>query len=112
MSHWLCKREEPQTLRFTALASSEDDGTRTRNHRIDSPELSERKSRNDKRVTPTNAAGCSAGCSDLQSKGGISGPDADPELAAIVVAWPALPEPIRRAMLALIASTNCQNFGS
>ena len=32
----------------------------------------------------------------------------DPDLAALVAAWPTLPEPIRRAMLALIASTNCQ----
>jgi hypothetical protein len=27
-----------------------------------------------------------------------------PDLARIVAAWPALPEPIRRAMLALVAS--------
>jgi len=29
------KQEEPQTLWFTALSFSEDDGTRIRNHRID-----------------------------------------------------------------------------
>lgn len=46
----------------------------------------------------TAVAGCSAGCSDAASEGGIT----DPELAALVAAWPTLPEPIRRAMLSLI----------
>jgi hypothetical protein len=46
------------------------------------------------------AAGCSAGCSEQQSDGG----NTDPALAALVAAWPTLPEPIRRAMLALICA--------
>ena len=29
-------------------------------------------------------------------------PPLDPELAALVVAWPTLPDPIRRAVLALV----------
>ena len=44
------------------------------------------------------AGGCSAGCSGVTSEGG----NTDPELTALVAAWPTLPEPIRRAMLALI----------
>ena len=39
-----------------------------------------------------------AGCSGERREGGIT----DPELARVVAAWPTLPEPIRRAMLALI----------
>ena len=33
------KHQEPQTLWLAALSFSEGDGTRTRNHRIDSPVL-------------------------------------------------------------------------
>jgi len=50
------------------------------------------------RITPT--AGCSTGCSNEQSEGGIS----DPELAALVAAWPTLSAPIRAAVRALLAS--------
>ena len=46
------------------------------------------------------AAGCSAGCSEERSEGGIT----DPELARVAAAWAELPEPIRRAMLALVAA--------
>jgi hypothetical protein len=36
-------------------------------------------------------------------------PPANPELSRIVAAWPELPEPIRRAMMALIESSErCQ----
>jgi hypothetical protein len=31
---------------------------------------------------------------------------ADPDLARLIDAWPSLPDPIRRAMLALVASTD------
>jgi hypothetical protein len=32
----------------------------------------------------------------------LAGPETDPDLARIIAAWPTLPEPIRRAMLALV----------
>ena len=44
--------------------------------------------------------GCTAGCTGEQSEGGI--PDA--ELAALVAAWPTLPEPIKAAIRALLGS--------
>ena len=44
------------------------------------------------------SAGCSAGCSDQRTEGCIT----DHELARVVAAWPDLPEPIRRAVLAMI----------
>ena len=52
----------------------------------------------DQAIDETALAGRSAGRSDVTDEGGIS----DRELAALVAAWPTLPEPIRRAMLALI----------
>ncbi|HXD88310.1 MAG TPA: hypothetical protein VN641_17610 [Urbifossiella sp.] len=52
-------------------------------------------------LTPNAADGCSAGCSDQHGEGGIT----DPELARVAAAWPTLPEPIRRAMLALIGAS-------
>ena len=54
-----------------------------------------------KQITTTSAGGCSAGCSDQQSEGGI--PDA--ELAALVAAWPTLPDHIRAAIRALVGIT-------
>ena len=46
------------------------------------------------------ASGCSAGRSGEQPEGGI--PDA--ELAALVAAWPAFPEPIKAAIRALVGA--------
>ena len=40
--------------------------------------------------------GCTAGCTNSPN---------DPELALLLAAWPTLPEPIRRAMLAMIDAT-------
>lgn len=51
-------------------------------------------------LTPNPAAGRSAGCSDERDEGGI--PDA--ELAALVAAWPALPDHIRAAIRALVGT--------
>ena len=45
-------------------------------------------------------SGCTAGCTGEQSEGGI--PDA--ELAALVAAWPTLPEPIKAAIRAMLGS--------
>jgi hypothetical protein len=46
-------------------------------------------------------------CVDPQTlRGAKSGAVAsDPDLTRIIDAWPSLPEPIRRAMLALLSST-------
>jgi hypothetical protein len=41
--------------------------------------------------------GCSAGCSDEQSEGGI-----DPDLARLIDAWPDLPPTVRRMILAAL----------
>jgi hypothetical protein len=79
---------------------SEDDGTRTRNHRIDSPVKPRCKPNPHKAVTPSADSGCSAGCSDQRSEGDI--PDAD--LAALVAAWPTLPDPIKAAIRALVGT--------
>ena len=43
--------------------------------------------------------------SDAVSPGKGNGASGDPALAAVVAAWPALPDPIRRAVLALVGST-------
>jgi hypothetical protein len=69
---------------------SEDDGARTRNHRIDSPTTSHSKSKHDKQPGDIIPIGCTTGCTP------------DPDLSRVVAAWPTLPEPIRRAVLALV----------
>ena len=51
-------------------------------------------------VTSIPDSGRTTGRTDKQNEGGI--PDA--ELSRIVAAWPTLPEPIRKAMLALVAA--------
>ena len=53
---------------------------------------------NEQCLRQTTDAGRSAGRSDEQGEGGIT----DADLARLVAAWPTLPEPIRRAMIALI----------
>jgi len=64
------------------------------------PHTPRRKPKPHKTVTPGAVLGCSAGCSGQRSEGGI--PDAD--LAALVAAWPKLPEPIRAAIRALVGT--------
>ncbi len=71
---------------------------RTSVHRFRNQAVSDSIPFQDNDLRQLTAAGCSAGCSDVTSEGGI--PDAD--LARLVDAWPTLPAPIRRAMLALI----------
>lgn len=58
------------------------------------------KSLENKAIPHLQDAGRSAGRSGNTSEGGIS----DPELARVVTAWPGLPEPIRRAVMALIGT--------
>jgi hypothetical protein len=50
-----------------------------------------------KTVTPGAVLGCSARCSDQRGEGGIT----DADLAAIIAAWPMLPDHIRAAVRAL-----------
>ncbi|MFO0842099.1 MAG: hypothetical protein U0797_06810 [Gemmataceae bacterium] len=51
-------------------------------------------------MPPTATARCSAGRSDRQDEGGT----ADPDLAALVAAWPTLPDPVRAAVKALVGA--------
>ena len=90
--------EEPALAGTEGASVHAADGTRTRNHWIDSPQIADSKSNSELYFTPTEADGLSAGRGDQAREGG----NTDPELAALVAAWPLLPEPIRRAMLALI----------
>ena len=87
---------------MSLMIMNEDDGTRTRNHRIDSLNLagSNPKSVNDFDTSET--PGRSAGRSDTTGEGG---PPADPDLAALIAAWPTLPPHIRAAVQALVATT-------
>ena len=87
-------------LVVSPLFSSEDDGTRTRNHRIDSPPISRSNSNSHKQIATSDAGRCSAGCSDEHGEGGICGAD----LACVVHAWPTLPDALRRAVLAIIGA--------
>jgi hypothetical protein len=82
------------------MLASEGDGTRTRNHRIDSLPKPRRKPKPRKAVTPSAGSGCSAGCSGQRSEGGIL----DADLAALVAAWPTLSDPIRAAIRALVGT--------
>ena len=80
---------------------SEDDGTRTRNLRIDSPERPTPEHYEKQHETPPTDFGCTAGCTRREEgpKGRL--PDG---LARVVEAWPTLPEPLRRVVLALIGA--------
>ena len=82
------------------LLINEGDGTRTRNHRIDSPPISRSNSNPHKEIATPAVAGRSAGRSDEQGEGGV----ADADLAALVAAWPTLPAPIKAAIRALVGS--------
>ena len=63
-----------------------------------SPQGSDSKLNSQQQLTTNAATGCSTGCSDQQSEGGV--PDAD--LAALITAWPTLPDHIRAAIRALV----------
>ena len=70
---------------------SEADGTRTRNHRIDSPLGQDCNSLNDKELRDRASTACTLACTNN-----------DDRLARIVKAWPTLAEPYRAAILALL----------
>lgn len=80
--------------------NNEDDGTRTRNLRRDRPTATDCKPLSDKQLTTSEPSICSAGRSGEQNEGGI----VDSELAALVAAWPTLPEPIRVAIKVMVAT--------
>lgn len=86
--------------RPASIGTSEDDGTRTRNHRRDKPKTHSAKAYNSQHIPCSTAPGCSAGCSDQQD----TGCRADPALAALVAAWPTLPDHIRAAIRALVGT--------
>jgi hypothetical protein len=90
------KKQEPQLLAALSLAFSEGDGTRTRNHRIDSPltPLPTSVSDNDLRQQPPPLTG------PLLPDAGT-----DPDLARVVTAWPDLPPHVRAAVLALVQTS-------
>ena len=88
-------------MRIQRICISEGDGTRTRNHRIDSPTASHSKPKQDKQFTAINDAGCTTGSTSEQGDAAI----VDPELAALVAAWPTLPAPIKAAIRALLGVT-------
>ena len=79
------------------LRSSEDDGIRTRNFRIDSPRTSYCNSHSESTLRQPMTAGRSAGRSEERGEGGFS----DPELARLADVWEHLPEHIRRTILVI-----------
>ena len=74
---------------------------RTEDPLIKSRVVPRSKPLSNKLIPSDAAAGCSAGCSDRQGEGG---PPPDPDLAALVVAWPSLPPYIRATVRALLAT--------
>ena len=77
---------------------------RTNDQPINSPKLSPPKPLQSQDLRTIDAVGRSAGRSAdcaVQAEGGLS-----PDLAAVVAAWPTLPEPLRRAVLAMIDAAN------
>jgi len=64
------------------------------------PMTPRRKGKSQSGLSSPSPAGCSAGCSDRQGEGGIL----DADLAALVAAWPTLPDHIRAAIRALVGT--------
>ena len=91
------KRPGAVLHRAASNCTSEPGGTRTLDQRINLPLGYDSNTNRQQHLTPNAAAGCSAGCSEQQSEGG----NTDPELAALVAAWPTLPEPIRAGISAM-----------
>jgi hypothetical protein len=75
---------------------SEADGTRTRNHRIDSQP--------DDSPNPRDGRGLREAAETIAAPIAAPGSDAthDPDLAALVAAWPDLPEPVRAGINAMV----------
>ncbi len=77
-----------------------DAGIRTQDQRIKSPIVSDSNLLPFKIVTSIPDSGCSAGCSDRRDEGGMD----DPELAAVIDAWPTLPTAMKAAIRALVVA--------
>jgi hypothetical protein len=78
--------------------------TRTGDNQIHSLENTRRKNMASKNVTESPPAPL-AQQSPEDPSASLPAAPIDPDLARIVMAWPDLPEPIRRAMLAMVASS-------
>ena len=80
----------PQVLTLAGLLLSEYDGTRTRNHRIDSPEMDLTNCLETQAVRP------------IEPEAWGQSPPPSPELQRVVRMWGTLPEAIRTVILTLI----------
>jgi len=74
---------------FYGFFCNEGDGVRTRNHRIDNP------------VTPCKTTGKN----EVSADGRYTGATFDPDLAALMAAWPTLPAAVRQALAAMAAAS-------
>jgi hypothetical protein len=68
------------------------------------PNAPRRNANSENSLRDVSPVGRSAGRSDYPGEGGT----ADADLAALVAAWPTLPEPIKRAVLALVNAAASQ----
>jgi hypothetical protein len=69
------------------------DGTRTRDNQIHSLADTTQKEPESQQISHIEASACGPACGSKQE---------DPHLRRVVEMWPALPEAIRRAVLALV----------
>jgi len=75
---------------------NEADGTRTRNHRIDSPPVESSKSCSDKEIREAGQyAAAPIAAHDIESID-------DPDLASVISSWDHLPEAIRAGFMAMV----------
>ena len=92
---------ETRETRWFPRRTSAPSRARTEDPLIKSRTGSGSNSKQKQQLTSSAAVGCSAGCSDQQNEGGIL----DADLAALVAAWPTLPDHIRAAIRALVGIT-------
>lgn len=93
------------------LDASEADGTRTRDHWIDSPAGEIRNFLCGSGLERHTGRVCTVGCTDFLTVAAASEPAAAPanvlgdqDLQRVIAAWPHLPSHIRLAILALVAA--------
>ena len=91
-----CAKKTPRE----AGCESEADGTRTRNHRIDSPVHQSRKPTDSKGLR-TDAEPRATHSATLSVKSAPS----DPDLSAVIDAWPTLPKAIRAGIVAMVRAS-------